>query len=164
MIPLFIVILGVLGFCGSMYLIAVPGKWFNYQAPDAPQIGGFLGACLSFILILVWTILWTTFWCSSYQDIQEMRAFQDTNIEWYLDTISQTANVEVQNTDGGIFIDIAYIEQSAITSERIVELRDRVNDYNEKLQELTAWNSSALDLMFADVPSDLKPIKLHVGE
>ena len=72
-----------------------------------------------------------------------------------------TEAIEITAADPGL-ADVAYLEQGVATSQRLAELRDKVEWYNAKLQWFETFNGIWLaDGFIADPPDHLKPIHLE---
>ncbi len=133
---------------------------------DDPAIGGpsFMGGGAGASLLLALLIAWPSLYFGSVSEIASMEAFYRNTLDAYEYTVAATGDIDITNAEVGL-IDIAYQEQGVATSERLRELRDRVEWFNAKLRHYERFNSFAIaDPFLADLPDGLAPITLSVNE
>ena len=123
--------------------------------------GVFAGAGVFFAI--VWGIMWGATYYDTTVKVAEMQTFQDETVPTYLYTIQRTEDViiDADGTRDGAWTDLAYQQQGMAVSDRIVELRDLIHEYNRRLAALTRKNAMPVfGSMYADVPDTLHPIRL----
>jgi len=120
---------------------------------------GFVAACLLTAVIAIWP----TVYFGSVGVIARMEAFYYDTLDSYEYTVTATGQIEITNAEPGL-LDIAYQQQGVATSERLRELRDRIDWYNAKLRHYQRFNSFAIaDPFLADTPVGLAPITLSIN-
>jgi hypothetical protein len=92
-----------------------------------------------------------------------MEAFYHDTLSAYEHTVTATGNIEITNAESGL-VDIAYQEQGVATSERLRELRDRIEWFNARLWHYERFNTFFIaDGFLADLPGDLAPIRIAIN-
>ena len=115
-------------------------------------------ALIFFLLPL--SITWSILYMGSKGEIASLQAFYEDTISSYEYSITATGQVDIVNAEVGL-IDVAYLEQGKTQSERIREFRDKIDWYNGKLRHYEVFNGMwVADPFLADVPEELKPIRL----
>ena len=115
------------------------------------------------IATLGFGIAWGSTYITSYNDIQQLRAFQNETMSAYQYAIDRTENVviDASRTRDGSITDFSYQQQGQSVSERASELRNMVAWHNREYYRLLGKNRiPIIGAMYKDVPEDLKPIKL----
>ena len=124
-------------------------------------IPGCLMTIVGLIATLTFGIMWGSVYLGSYNSIQRLSAFQNETMSFYVYTINRTewVVIDISGTREGALTDFSYQQQGQFVSERIKELRNKVELYNEELYGLRAKNRIPLfGAMYYDVPDNLKPI------
>lgn len=117
---------------------------------------------ISGVLLAFTSIFWTALYVKSYGEIVGMEAFYNDTLSAYEHTITATGAVEIVEAEAGL-IDIAYQGQGTAASERIKELRDKIESYNASYWHYQRFNKLFVaDYFLADLPDYLHPI--HLGE
>jgi hypothetical protein len=118
-------------------------------------------AVLAFVcgtVFIAMVILWATIPWMSRSILLEMEAFYGDTLSAYNYAIEETRTLHLSMPQPGL-VDIAYSEQAKAVSERIKELRERVEWYNGELRGNKFWNTlPILGDMWAD--TDLPPLHL----
>lgn len=115
--------------------------------------------CFGFALLVV-LIIWPVSYFGGIGEIASMRAFYHNTLGAYEYTVSATQEVQINASQAGM-IDVAYMEQGKAVSERIKELRDKVEWFNDRLERYKTYNSNWFFAnAVADTPPDLKPITI----
>jgi len=141
--------------------------WFVVSNVDDDDPLSWIGGIMTFvgfIAMFIFGIVWGIVYYGSYNDIQQLYAFQNETRSIYDYTVDRTESVVIDagRTRGGSITDFSYQQQGQSVSERIKELRNRAELHNSKLYELRGKNKvPIIGEMYADVPEDLKPIKLE---
>jgi hypothetical protein len=160
MFPIILIVTfaSLLAVCFAGFVIALRSKPSNDNL-GIPSV--FMGAVFGGLLIAI-VALWPTLYFNSIAEVARMEAFYHDTLSAYEYTVTATGDIEITNAEAGL-IDIAYQEQGAATSERLRELRDRIEWYNAKLRYFERFNSLYIaDPFLADLPDDLAPIKITV--
>lgn len=150
---------GVAAILGGLIAAIVGAK----ADKDSLWVPGLAVMVLGIAFTLVWGIVWGATYSSTTVRIAQMQAFQDETMPAYLYTIRRTEDVSIDpaGTRGQSFTDLSYQQQGMAVSERIVEMRDLVHRYNERLAGYERKNAMPVfGSMFADVPDSLHFIRL----
>lgn len=146
--------------CITGFVIALRGGRNN----DALGFPSVLGGVIVLCLLIAVVVIWPSTYFSSVGTIARMEAFYHDTLDAYEYTVTATGNIEITNAEVGL-IDIAYQEQGLATSERLRELRDRVEWFNASLRRYERFNSTFIAGAFlANVPDDLAPIRITINE
>lgn len=151
---------------GALGLIMVGGAAalvYGLCGPCREEWGipGVLSMVLGIILFFTMFGIWTGVYMSSRGEVASLVAFHDSTLDSYVYTVSATGEVVIEQAEVGL-IDIAYEAQGQVASERLRELRDKVDWYNGVLQRLRAYNNMGfVDPFLADPPERLQPIVLR---
>jgi len=116
------------------------------------------------IFSLVWGIMWGSTYLSSTIRVAELQAFQNTTYDSYIETILKTEAVVIDDTRtrGGSVTDFSYQQQGQAVSERMLELRNLVHEYNRELATLNRKNAlPVIGSFYAPVPDSLQPITIQ---
>ncbi len=89
-----------------------------------------------------------------------MEAFYQETLSAYEFTAARTGYIEISAAQPAL-IDVAYIGQAEVVSNRLVELRDQVAEYNGQI----AWYRAFQDEIYASpflahLPDDLRMISI----
>lgn len=116
-----------------------------------------IGAIATFIVVIA-TI------CSIYGAYPEMQMFYELNADNYRVTVERQNEVATINlniaTEGEAF-DGSDFAQSRETSNRYMEYRDAVNDYNLRLAQYQRQGGTFMFWPLPKPPEELKPIRLE---
>lgn len=116
-----------------------------------------LGVVFLWVMAIVYPILYY----GSSAEAAQLEAFYDDTLQAFEYTVDATEAIEITASEPGL-ADVAYLEQGVATSQRLAELRDKVEWYNAKLQWFEQFNGMWLaDGFVADLPGHLKPIHLE---
>lgn len=114
-------------------------------------------------MLLMICAVWPKVYFGSVNEIARTEAFYHDTLSAYEYTVEATGNIEIKNAESGL-IDIAYQEQGVATSERLKELRDRVEWFNARLRHYERFNGFFIaDPFLADMPDGLVPITLNIS-
>ncbi|KKL13321.1 hypothetical protein LCGC14_2526930 [marine sediment metagenome] len=137
--------------------------YYNFNTITSTPISNTVGitgvalAIIAVVVVVAWSIVSLINILHTYNTVQEMEAFRDGTMSAYEYTIDETQNVVIDpaGTRDGAWTDFSYQEQGLAVSERIKELRDKVEWYNAKLEKYRSWNNLwAFEGMIADIPDD----------
>ena len=130
---------------------------------DLEVVLGIVGGIISVGLLLAITITWPISYYTSVSEVTRMEAFYYDTLDAYEYTVVATGNIEITNADAGL-VDVAYNEQGVATSNRLQELRDKIEWFNAKLRSYERFNSMFItDPFLANLPSGLAPITLSIN-
>jgi len=122
---------------------------------------GIMSMLLGATLFLVMFGLWIGIFMSSRGEVASLVAFHDATLDSYTYTVEATGAVVIEQAEAGL-IDIAYSGQGQSASERLRELRDKVDWYNGTLERLRTYNRMGfVDPFLTDPPERLEPIILR---
>ena len=117
-----------------------------------------VGIIVAMVGIASLAVVYPATYFNSMDTVSEMEAFQGHTMSVYEYTILETKGIEISAAEVGL-IDVAYLEQGKTTSQRIKELRDKVEWYNQNLRQLERQNAHwLLDDFTYNVPEHLTPI------
>lgn len=125
-------------------------------------IASLTGGVTAVVMLIVAIVVWPAVYFDSVGEVTKMEAFYHDTLESYEYTITATGDIEITNAQAGV-VDVAYNQQGVATSERLKELRDKVEWFNARLRHYERFNSMFVaDAFLADMPDDLVPITLSV--
>lgn len=157
-IPIILAILTIV----TVILAIVWNQWSRYS--DGPTAFGFTVGSVLVVLFLISVMIGTSMRYGTTGEALSLETFYRDTLSAYEYSIKATGEIEITNADSGL-VDIAYQEQGAAASLRIVELRDKVDWYNRKLRWFNHFNTMWIaDGYLADLPKDLRPIELRLEE
>lgn len=126
-------------------------------------IPAFAGGFVAFIALIVVAITWPCVYFTSVGGVTKMEAFYYDTLAAYEYTVAETGTIEITNAEAGL-VDVAYDQQGVATSERLRELRDKIEWFNARLRHYGRLNSMFIaDPFLADLPSGLAPITLGIN-
>ena len=142
--------------------------WAKKVSDDSDDYAGqVVGAIFSGVLLFILLLTWTSTYTGSIREIADLRAFSDATKSAYEYTITATEEVEIK----AVIVtkpspqeilnvgELAYLQLAPRVSERIKDLRDRIEWYNQTRERIIQWNRFWISQSFVcDLPSDIKPI------
>lgn len=97
---------------------------------------------------------------TSFDERSELEAFYFDTASTYQNVASLTNEITIPAAEAGLF-DIAHNNQASTTSERLRELRDKVEWYNKQLQKSRNCNDNFfLSGFCVEISDELKPIRI----
>lgn len=113
---------------------------------------GVVLAIIAGVALLVLLAVYSGLRLDSTSEVAEIEAFYDATVQAYETTAESTGNVNIYVSDQAL-IDAGYWEQGAEVSNRLAELRDKIDWYNSYLNRNRHWNDMWLvDDFVADAP------------
>lgn len=109
---------------------------------------------LAFALAL--SVLWPCNYFSSLNAVQELRAFRNTQAT-YIAAIQAAEKVHIAGAEAGL-VDLAHQEQSQAYTDLVRQYRDKIDWYNNNLQQTKALNENPVIGWMRVGIGDLEPI------
>lgn len=160
MFPIILIIVLIAFFILSL-VVLVEAIQIDSGALGIPSMIVMVVSC---IMLFVISIVWPVRYFTSVDEIASMEAFYHNTLDAYEYTVIATGEVNITNAETGL-LDIAYKDQGVATSERLRELRDKVEWYNARFRHYERFNTFFIaDSFLADLPDDLIPIRLSISE
>jgi hypothetical protein len=114
----------------------------------------------SVLLLVIFSIIYPAVRMKSTADVADLEAFHDSTVKSFEIAAEETETVTVYVSDQAL-IDAGYWGQGLAVSDRLAELRDKVDWYNRSLNRNRHWNSIWVTNGFtADAPEDLTYIEI----
>lgn len=153
-----VIVLGALLFAG---LIGGVVKAFHHGTRNRYDENWWvaLPICVGIVLIGL-CCLYMDFRVGTTSTVADLEAFNDATLAVFEYTADETENVTIYVSDQ-VLIDAGYWEQGVAVSDRLSELRDKVDWYNSTLAEYRKFNNMWFtDGFCADVPDRLEYITI----
>lgn len=104
-----------------------------------------------------------------YEILGNYEAFHDATLKAYTYTIDESENIRINYSSAQTVIErlldtggLTYLELGKIVSDRILELREKVEDYNMTIATFNRMNKNwLLGLVYPEIPERLKLIVLE---
>lgn len=120
------------------------------------------------IFIIVFLIVSPIVYIARYEHIATLEAFNDATLKAYTYTIDESENIHIKFSESKSITTLldagklTYLELSKEVSERIKELRDEIEKYNDTIALYNRMNRHfILGLFYPDIPERLKYIILE---
>lgn len=136
----------------------------GYYKPDWSVAGSsaLVAALVLSVVMVTLGITTLSLTLSTAGEVQRLEAFYHDTLSTYEYVVDRSEQIVVRVSASEVITDFANIDQAAQVAERLRELRDRVEWYNESLRYLRQANEwPLLGEMYYDVPADLRPIILE---
>ena len=153
--------MGILLIIGAVVVVGIAIAGWTWSARVPESQGAIAAAMLGSIFGGLMVVILGVTYISNVTTVKKAETFYTTNYQNYQATIDETRNLLSGESVGGTLMSgsVEKMEQGKAISERIGEMRDRVNRFNNAVAMNRTWCRTFWPLMPC-LSNDVKPITI----